>query len=298
MSLTPRVVCAKVVFCLLLFALRINAADDVSSLLQHGLDNVSFFDFKNGYKYFSRALRDAEPKSLEWQQATYGKAVCAHHLTPASPERMAEAEQLYRDLVHQVPDSAYAPRAMLNIGRIYELSDYYQDVIDLTKARAMYEDVLATWSSHPIASEATLRIAATYIKTQQTADVQRGIALLETWLAAHPSNEFASTMWQYLGNTYFYPLRDYTNCVACLLKADELGLTLRSSAGATYWQIAHLADKMLSNRAVAVTYYTKIITETPQSGKGYESQLALRRLGAPVPDIHIFRASTNWHRGP
>jgi len=54
-----------------------------------------------------------------------------------------------------------------------------------------------------------------------------------------------------------------------------------------------------------VQYYTKIVVETPNSGKAYEAQLALKRLNsehpelkAPIPDIDIFRKNDTVKQTP
>jgi hypothetical protein len=73
-------------------------------------------------------------------------------------------------------------------------------------------------------------------------------------------------------------------------RADAIGLLLRGRLRLDYWRVAYVADTILSNRDVAVKFYTKVVTETPTGGKAYEAQLALKRLGAPVPEITIFES--------
>jgi tetratricopeptide (TPR) repeat protein len=263
-------------------------AVDAQELLQQAVTELGYFSFEKAYRLFKTVWEDAAEGSERWQQAIYGTAVCAHHISPASPGRIAEAATLYRRLIERSPDSRYAPRAMMNLGRIEELSDYYRDVVDLEAARGWYQQVVERWPDRPIAGEATLRIGASYIQTYDEAQVRRGVAIIESWLERHPGDELASAMWQYLGDTYFYPLEQYQRSLDCYLKADAIGLVEKGREGPVYWRMAVMADRHLNNRAVAVEYYTKVIVKTPTSGKGYEAQRALQRLGAPVPRLEFF----------
>jgi tetratricopeptide (TPR) repeat protein len=264
------------------------SATDFESELQTATDEMTYFDFKKAYGLFDGVLRKTTEGSPEWQQAVFGKAVCAHQVAPASAAMIDEAVQLYQQLIDTTPDAPYAPRAMLNIGRVYELSDYYKDGEDFPKARAYYEQVVERWPDLPIAGEATLRIAGTYVKSFEPKQVRKGTQVLEDWLAEHPDDPLASAMWHYLAVTYFYPLENYAKYVSCMERADEIGLLLRGRLRLDYWRTAYVADTILTNRDVAVKFYTKVITETPTGGKAYEAQLALKRLGAPVPEISIF----------
>ena len=87
-----------------------------------------------------------------------------------------------------------------------------------------------------------------------------------------------------------YPVENYEQAVRSYMMADDLGILTKSTRGMIYWNIAQMAENQMSNRNIAVQYYTKIITDEPTSGKAYEAQVALRRLGAPVPEITIFKS--------
>ena len=119
------------------------------------------------------------------------------------------------------------------------------------------------------------------------ANVKQGIALLEKYATDHPGDPFASLMWQTAGDSYFMPLGDEKNSLRCYEVVDRLGWTDQGNQGPWYWRAARLADRLGEN-AIAIKYYTKIITETPNSGKGYAAVLALRKLGAPVPKSPLF----------
>src|SRR5699024_5230576 len=117
--------------------------------------------------------------------------------------------------------------------------------------------------------------------------VRQGVALLEKWLAEHPQEQLASGMWQYLGDTWFYPLNDPARAVACYDRCVELGWTDQGNHGPLLSR-GGVRSERIGNAASAVGYYARVIVETPTSGKAYESQLALQRLDAPVPEITLF----------
>ena len=235
--------------------------------------------------------------SAAWRKAAYGKAVCAQQITPAKKRLIDEAQVLFETLLEKYPDSRFAPRAMLNLGRICELRDYAGDKRDLAKARALYSDVVRKWPDKPIASEATLRLAAAYAQTYEVKTAEKGVAVLEKWLAAHPDEPLAPAMYQCLGNTYRFPLKNYAKAVHNYVKADEIGLFSKGWITLYYWRIAVIADRYAasekingeSGREVAIRYYGKIISDYPYSGKSFESWLALKRMKADIPDVRVVK---------
>jgi len=251
---------------------------------------VRMFSFREARGLFEAAMARSAEGSGPWQQATYGAAVCAHQISPPTESNIRKAERLYKRLIEKCPDSKYAPRATMNLGRIAELSDFNKDKPDLTLAREWYQKVVDRRPNGPVAAEAVLRVAGTYIQTYEDKQARRGVEVLRKFLARRPKDPLASAMWQYLGDTYLFPLKQYDQSLACYEKADALGLIGKGREGIVYWRMAVLADRFVKDRGRAVKYYTKIITRVPASGKGYEAQLALTRLGAPVPKLDVVRS--------
>jgi tetratricopeptide (TPR) repeat protein len=170
-----------------------------------------------------------------------------------------------------------------------ELRDYYEDPVDLDAARHWYQRVIDDWPDLPIAGEATLRLAATFVQTYDPAQVRHGVELVETWLATREDEPLAAGMWQYLGDTYFYPLADHETSLRCYRKAEAIGFLDSNNVGTLCWRMAILAERFLEDRDRAVEYYGKVIRSGAASGKGYQAQLALERLGAPVPELRLFQ---------
>jgi len=260
-------------------------ADGAPDPIREGWQYVRYYEFDRAEPYFREVLETAEANSDRWKEATFGLAVSLHHKRPPTASAIQEAAKLFRELAEKDPNEKFAPRALMNLARIHELRDYFQDVIELDKARAIYRKVIESYGDRPIVDEAVLRLAQSHINTFQTDQVNQGVKVLTDWLAKHPENSLAGLMWVYLGDVYFYPLGDSARCVAAYVEADRRNSLEPGQEGVFYWRIANLADSKLNNRDLAIVYYTKLITEVPSQGKGYQSQLALKRLGVPEEQI-------------
>jgi len=274
-------------------------------------DELTNFNWEAAYTHF-KALADAAPaRSDAWAQATFGQAAAVCNRQPASKGYADEAARLYQSIIDNAPQSKYTPRAMMNLGRLKELRDYPGDKPDLSGASVLYLRVANDWPDSPIASEAILRAASSMVQAYDApafVKVQSGISLLEKWIEGHPQDPYLSIMYQYLGDTYFLPLATsaknagdvekmkqlYAKSLSYYDKVNAIGWTDAGNQGPTLWRCAVMSEA-IGNTPSAIKYYTQIINETPTSGKAFESQLALRRLGAPVPEIdlmHNARPST------
>jgi tetratricopeptide (TPR) repeat protein len=260
----------------------------VDDVLKRATDGLSQFSLDWPQKLFEQVRARAERGSPQWQQATYGLATCRQFQSLDSG-LTASAEALYRELVEVAPTSIFAPRALLNLGRIAELPDYHQDPIRLDEARKRYQEVIAGWKDQPIAGEATMRLASTYAQTGTAGDAAQGLALLRSWLDAHPADPLAPAMWQWMGDVHFIFLQQPSEALDCYLKADALGILWNSREGILWWRMARLAERV-GRRDVAVTYFTKICTDAQTSGRAFEAQLALGRLGVKPPELTAFAA--------
>jgi len=277
---------------------------NVPQLLARASEEAGYLNFRTAREMFSEALAATEPGSDEHAAALFGKATCAQQIIPPSKSDIAEAASLFEQLLEAHPDSIFAPRALMNLGRIAHIRDYRGDEPDPVAARKWYEQVIEQYRDDPIAGEATLRLASTYIQTVQEQDVRKGFAMLEGYLAAHPDHYLASVMWQYLGEQYMSheinevtprPWHDNRKALQCWINADRTGLPQKGREGSTYWRIAVLAqlawqadrenaaDGAQKFKDVAVAYYRKVITRTPNSGKAYRAWLRLQHdLGQQV----------------
>jgi tetratricopeptide (TPR) repeat protein len=254
-------------------------ADKIATATQE----VALINLEKARVLYGEARAMAERGSLDWQKAMLGEATCIWHQLPIARENADQAARLFDELVKAAPRGPFAARALMNLGRILEIPDDRDDPVDLPGARAYYQKVADGWPNDAIAGEATLRIAGTYIQTFDKPAVEKGVVILRHWVETHPDDPLASIMWQYLAETYFFPLQDYRRSLEAYDKVDALGWTENGLQGRTYWRIAQMAERFLKDRDAAIRYYTKIIVESQSTGMAWESRLALKRLGAPLP---------------
>ncbi len=255
-----------------------------AAVLEQARSEIAYLAFEDAYPMYGQVLEAAEQGSDVWNEAMFGRAVCAQQIVPQTAALSAQAKQLFEALLEASPDSALAPHAVLHLARGEEMQDFTADVLDVAAAQRGYRRVLEQWPAHPAASEAALRLAGTHLKTYQPEQIQEGVAVLEGWLAAHPDDPMASGMWQYLSGSYQL-LGQLDRAVEAMVKADEAGLLLDANPMNQYWFIAYTAHHDLNNRALAIRYYRKLIEDpaTAVGGRAYEAQRGLITLGVVPP---------------
>lgn len=263
------------------------SAKTPDQLIEQGLDELARYEFAEAYETFAQVRAKAPAGSDARRKATFGQAVACHQWQPASEALIREAEGIYIQLADEGAGEE-AVQALLRLGRLAELSDYFGDKEDLPKAREIYQQVMTRWPQHPEAGEAGLRLAAAWAQSLDPADVRKGIEVIETWLKAHPEEPKAAIMLQYLSELHWSFLKDAKSAVASLVEADRRGFDCDGREWQYCWRIARLAEEQLKDRDLAIRYYRKIIIDYPKSGSAWESQQELKRLGVEPPPIRLF----------
>jgi tetratricopeptide (TPR) repeat protein len=260
---------------------------DQRQLMTQGQEELARYEFTRAHACFSQVRAIAPAHDVMRREASLALAVACHHWQPASAERIAEAEALYRELSDAgVGDEAV--QAQLQLGRLAELRDYFGDREDLPAARARYMQVMERWPQRPEAGEACLRLAAAWAQSLQREDVLRGVAVLEGWLDTHPDEAKASIMLQYLSELHWAFLGDARQAVDALRKADARGFDGENREWMFCWRLARLSEEELHDRDLAVRYYRRIVTDYPKCGAAWEAQQEMKRLGAEPPPIRLF----------
>ncbi|MEM9419367.1 MAG: hypothetical protein AAGA25_10010 [Planctomycetota bacterium] len=263
--------------------------ESLNLLLEEASKELTYFNFDLAYKLYGKAVSEADaPGSDTWLQVRFGLALAAQHRSPATRALIDEAIENYQSIADQSPDSPFAARSVLNLGRIDEIRDYLGDEIDLEGAREHYRQVFENWPDQDIADQAALFYATTYFQDFKDLDgVNTGLEFLEGWITSRDDRAGASMIWEVMGQVRYHHLRDYAGAVRCFIKADDLGLTDPNGAGILYWQIGQTAQQQLNDLPTAIHYYKKIITDAPRSGRAFNAQLALEDLQAKQPGLNI-----------
>jgi tetratricopeptide (TPR) repeat protein len=285
------------IVCLLCLVITSLVACQRQSELTHGdyagyfnkaTEELVCFNFQVSYDMFDDLLGEIPTDHELYYKSLFAKATSAQHITPPTQVLLDEATTLFEQIAKDCPDKELVGRSIINLGRIAELRDYPGDVVDLETARKFYDQVIATYHGLDLADEAILWKAGSFI--QIVGDIQsknKGVAMLEDWLAKRPNNIFASPMWTYLGQTYELELNNAPRALHCFVEADKIGLPAESQVSAYYWRIAIMAEKIPSELDTCITYYQKIIQITPTSGRAFEAKLALEALAKAHPEKNI-----------
>jgi tetratricopeptide (TPR) repeat protein len=232
-----------------------------------------------------RTLRDtSETGSDAWAEATMGLALSLHQRQPDTQADKDAARALYTELTDALPDAAVSAVALLMLGRLDDLIDYFEDTADPASARTRYARVIRDFPSLPLVHIAALYRAESQIQSMDPEQVRAALAELHAWLDAHPDNPMASHQWMLIGYTQMYPLDDPAAAAEALVRAEEAGLPPNTKLDVFYWRVANLAQQG-GKRNVAVRYYSRIVEEVRRTGFAYEARERIRELGADPPDL-------------
>ncbi len=255
------------------------------------LQDLSLLNVDAAYRALAAVRRGWEPHGDDhelWLRATLAQAMAAYALSPATPERVSEAVGLYALLLENTQDPGYAARAWIELGRIAEVRDFADDLVDLERARGHYRQVLDEWPESRVADEAALWYAGTYVRNPADEEsVRAGVAFLESWATARPDSAYRSVYFEWLGWVQRRMLGDSAAAVAALRRAVDAGIVDPTALPMRYWTIASLSENELDDPATAVEFYRRVILEAPRSGRTFEAQLALRRLAAAHPELNV-----------
>lgn len=263
--------------------------DKLNDLFAEATLELTYFNFDTAYSLFTDLQEQSEPAGSElWLKATLGVALSAQSKTPATSDALGEAQEQYEALIDTAPESRYAARSLMSLGRIAEVRDFGGDVVDLDTARGYYRQVFERWPDQTIADEAALRYADTYFQRfDDPKAVAEGMSFLESWVEGHDDRPMASVIWEVIATVKHDQLKDYAGALEAFLKADELGLAEPNVAGILYYRAAKLAEREVGDLDTAIRLYQKVIVEAPRSGRAFNAQLALEALRTSYPDKQI-----------
>ncbi len=265
-----------------------NAYGSEEASLDAGLEALRVFDFKRSYHIFQQLHASTNVDDTNWALITYSYAVSAWLKTPISPESVSQAESLLETLYEQNPDSIYSANALLDLGRIAEISDFRGDVTDVTTAREYYERVRAEFPNSEMSTRATLFLAQTYAQTLETDGVHRAIDLLEDCIQEQADEEWIGLIAQYLGQLYSDYLNQPNKAIDPLFQATQAGLPRQADTDSVLWRIGVLAQKA-DRDLLAAQAYTQIIQNFPRTVYRSVSEERLEQIQKKYPEKDIFQ---------
>jgi tetratricopeptide (TPR) repeat protein len=264
---------------------REKASDPYRALLDSGWQELRYANWPKAREILQQA-RDTCPRREDKAEAIFALANLWQVRQPGTDATLAQA--LYEQVVRDYADTPAAPWAHLTLARLADTPEYEKNR-QVDRARGLYEIILKVYPEHPVADEAALRLAMTYLeKVGDRPAEDRGVYLLEKHLAARPTNYLASVMHYLLGDLAQRRL-DWRRAVEQWIAADAKGgVTNLAERAALYNRIAHAAEHHLKDYALAAKWWERIVTDIQRDNRYYIAKLSAERCrklaGLPPAD--------------
>ncbi|WP_309386286.1 tetratricopeptide repeat protein [Cerasicoccus frondis] len=249
-----------------------------------GIQYLSIFNFEEGYHLLSHAQPLLTPDQDKWALATYSLGVATWHKAPPTGESLKQAEALFRQVVETKPESAYAASALLDLGRLAEVSDYIDDPADVDSARGYYEQVRSQFPGTEWSTRATLYLAQSKAQTFERDQVEEAVASLEAEIGRDPTGPWVGILSQYLAQLYAFYLDDPANGLQAYERAVRAGLPRPVDEDMSLWQFALLAEDA-GEYQLAVELYRRIVHDFPRSIYGTVAEQRADKLVSEHPEI-------------
>jgi tetratricopeptide (TPR) repeat protein len=260
------------------------------TVYNEGVEALTGFRFDLATAAFDQVAETVPAGSPLQVKALLGSAICSHHKAPVTSSAVDRAVELYSKVIAVAPTSPESVLAEFHLGRIAEQVDFIGDKANLAAAREHYRKVIDRDPTAVIAGEATFRLMGTYVQTLDPAQVHEGIALASARVAKFPQDPWVGALWQGMGDAWNRVLNDPRKTIECFNYALAAGLPEPTRAWEVYWCIGCLQEQ-LGDKDAAVKAYSEIIVHYPTSGKAWEAQIAIKRLGVEPPPLRWFDAS-------
>ncbi len=225
---------------------------------------------------FKQVPQETSDKSLQ-AEALFGLAMTYQIRRPGGDAQAAAG--LFEHLTTEFPETPAAPYATLSLARLADMPENEQDRTEekIEKARDLYRAVLAQWPEHLAADEAALRLGQTYLEhVGETAEEDKGAAILRDRLEARPENPLAAPMHLLLGDLS-YRREAYRRAVDHWIAADEAGIPGLTDKATVYFHIGSVAEHRLKDYRLAAEWYMKIVTDVKRDSKYYVALKAAER---------------------
>ncbi len=285
------IVCALMALCALSFWTGCSDQNELAHMpiegqVEAGLDSMRIFDFELAYKILSEAQPKVSQSSEQWVVATYALGLAAWHKAPSSPEAVEEAKSLFAAVVAHAPESEYAASALLDLGRIAEISDYLGEPTDVPSAQAYYKQVHAQFPNSDMSARATVFLAQSMAQSFELEQVNAAIQLLDEEMELQPNSPWLSAMSQFQAHLYAFYARDVSAALKPYETAMELGFTRSAEADGSLWQFGLLAQEA-GEDFVAARVFSRLVENYPRSIYGTVARERVIKIAKAHPDADI-----------
>ncbi|MEM1060236.1 MAG: hypothetical protein AAGK14_13410 [Verrucomicrobiota bacterium] len=262
--------------------------------LDQGLEAIAIFDYGKALTLLQPVPAALPVGSREWQKATFALASSLRYYQPVRGEYVLQSVELYELLLAEGDDPVIRGMTQIELGRIFEISDFPGDEVDLEKGRDYYRAVIEERPAPGLANEAVLRLGNSLVKEfTRPEEVEAGIALVRGYLEEYPDNAQNAVMWQFIAMAEDMVRNDPAAALDAYDEAKALGFAVPSKADNYLWIMVRLAKQTGDDRRL-VRYCQATLRDTPRSAHGTLARLELERLQKKHPDwdIEIPRRAT------
>jgi TolA-binding protein len=255
--------------------------------LELGLEYLRVFNFDDAYQALNEAKSEiTQEDAANWNLVTYSLALAAWHQAPPSSARLLEARSLLDSIIEFDSGSVYAASAMLDIGRILEVSNFIGDEVDLPAAQSYYRRVHEEFPQTDMACRAVLYLAQSMAQTFDLVQIEAAVALLEAEMDAQADSPWLGTMAQYTAQLYAFYLDEPQAALKPYAIAMDAGFPRSADTDMSLWQLALLAETS-KEYAFAAEVFARLLRDYPRSIYATISRDRLTHLLTSHPEVTV-----------
>ncbi len=262
------------------------SVSDYDMKLSEAIRSLQIFNFDEAYQSLSTVMPFVPDNDPDWPMLAYCLAVSAWHKSPPSQEAMKEAESYFKAVIEKAPESELAASSLLELGRLYEIADFRDDIADLSAARNCYQRVRQDFTRSDMSARAALFLAQTYAQEFERPSVEKAIEVLTNEMAMQPHSPWFGVMAQFASQIYAFYLDDSVAAVSYYGKASEAGFPRPAEADISLWQFGLLAEAA-GQEELAADVYGRIVEDYPRSIFGSVARQRVIRIAERNPDSEI-----------
>lgn len=279
------------ILCIMKLCVGCSGSDQATQLsvdekVDAGVEFLRVFNFQSAYSKLIVAQPQVDKGSEVWPLATYSLALAAWHKSPPGNEALLEAKSLLNQVIEHDPASEFAASALLDLGRIAEVSDFLGDPTDVPTAQAYYQQVLDEFPGTDMSARATAFLAQSMAQSFDSDSVRKAIELLEVEMAAQPNSPWIGTLAQYTAQLYAFYLHDLKASLGPYEQAMEAGFPRSADSDVSLWQFGLLAQKA-GEDIMSARVFSRLVRNYPRSIYGTVARDRVIQIAQAHPDANI-----------
>ncbi|WPJ95201.1 tetratricopeptide repeat protein [Coraliomargarita algicola] len=251
--------------------------------LEIGLSELRAFNFNQAYAILLEHSRHISPDDNDWPLATYSLALATWHQAPTTQQAIDDATVLFKSVVEKAPQDSLAASALLDLGRIAELS---QSEEAAQQGQSYYQRVQDEFPGTEMAVRASLLQAQSLARSLDQSQVKQAIHILKQITQSQPNTPWRGTIEQYIAHLYAFYLDDIDEAITHYSIAKDVGFPRASDTDLSLWQLGLWQQKAKQDLAAAETF-TELVEAHPRSVYGTVARKRIIEIANKHPEANI-----------